>query len=45
METFITVSTDLQSKQKGQGLTKEAKFSSSFCDYSFQLAITRKILI
>ena len=29
METSITISTNLQSKQKGQDLMKEAKFPSS----------------
>jgi len=34
METSITISTNLQSKQKGQDLMKEAKFPSSFVTIS-----------
>lgn len=45
METSNTISANLQSKQKGQGLTKEAKFASSFCDYSCWLGITSKFWI
>lgn len=42
METSITIGTNLQAKQKGQGLSKEAKLPS-FCDSPYQLGI--RILI
>lgn len=43
METSITISTNLQSKQKGQDLTKEAKFPSFFVTISTSFVLQANV--